>query len=172
MVFTKNRLQKPLTPGTEPAYTVLMSQFDSDMPWNEEHFGSDHPESGGQAAATKVRPRPETEEDEGLLMPWNVVLLDDDHHTYEYVMRMVSKIFGHNVARAFEVAKTVDSQGRAVCMTTHKELAELKVDQIHSFGPDPLMAESAGSMSAVMEPAESDGEGDEELDNQNSPDTP
>lgn len=139
-----------------------MSQFDSDMPWNEEPFGTESPDSGGHVAATKVRPRPEPKEDEGLLVPWHVVLLDDDHHTYEYVMRMVSKIFGHNVARAFEVAKTVDSHGRAICMTTHKELAELKVEQIHSFGPDPLMTESAGSMSAVMEPAQTDGDGDDD----------
>ncbi len=137
-----------------------MSQFDEntydDQPWNETPFSPFTPGSGGEIAATKVRPRREPKEDEGLLTPWNVVLLDDDHHTYEYVMRMVGKLFGHDIARAFEIARTVDSQGRAICLTTHKELAELKVDQIHSFGPDPLMAESAGSMSAVLEPARAD----------------
>ncbi len=132
-----------------------MSQFDDNMPWNDDQLSFDSPELGdGGVAATKVRPKPEVSEDEGLLTPWNVILLDDDHHTYEYVMRMVSKVFGHNVAGAFEIAKTVDTQGRAICLTTHKELAELKVEQVHSFGPDPLMSESVGSMSAVMEPAE------------------
>jgi ATP-dependent Clp protease adaptor protein ClpS len=136
-----------------------MSQFDDDMPWNDDQLSFESPDLGGAGvSATKVRPKPELEEDEGLLTPWNVILLDDDHHTYEYVMRMVGKIFGHNVAGAFEVAKTVDSQGRAICLTTHKELAELKVEQVHGFGPDPLMVESVGSMSAVMEPAEAEGD--------------
>ena len=38
--------------------------------------------------------------DEGLqsrsqpLPPWNVVLLDDNDHTYEYVVEMLLKLFG------------------------------------------------------------------------------
>lgn len=88
------------------------------------------------------------------LPPWNVVLLHDEEHTYEYVIRMVQQVFTHNQERAFKVAKTVDSDGRAICMTTHKEHAELKRDQIHAFGRDPLMSICKGSMSAIIEPAE------------------
>jgi len=98
---------------------------------------------------------------------WNVVLLDDDEHSYEYVIRMMQALFGCSVERGFRIAETVDSLGRAVCLTTHKEHAELKRDQIHAFGRDPLMAECSGSMSAVIEPAEfgddgSDDAGDDE----------
>lgn len=89
---------------------------------------------------------------------WNVVLIDDDEHSYEYVIRMVQGIFGHDRSRAFKTAVTVDTDGRAVCMTTHKELAELKRDQIHAFGKDPSMAVSKGSMTAVIEPAEFGGD--------------
>ena len=142
-----------------------MSQFPDDHPLGPDH--QDTPWDGDSfeapaATATRVRPsiRPQTDEDEGLLKPWNVVLLDDDHHTYEYVMKMVASLFGVDLARAFAIAQTVDAQGRAVCLTTHKELAELKVEQIHGFGPDPLMSESAGSMSAILEPAEA-GSGDD-----------
>ena len=84
---------------------------------------------------------------------WNVVLLNDEEHTYEYVIRMMQTIFGCSVEKAYQIAKTVDTQDRAVCLTTHKEHAELKRDQILSFGKDPLMMESKGSMSAVIEPA-------------------
>jgi ATP-dependent Clp protease adaptor protein ClpS len=91
---------------------------------------------------------------------WHVVLLDDDDHTYEYVIRMMQELFGHSPEKAFKVAKTVDEQGRVVCMTTHKEHAELKQEQVHGYGADPLMARSKGAMSAVLEPA--DFEGDEE----------
>jgi ATP-dependent Clp protease adaptor protein ClpS len=41
-----------------------------------------------------------------------------------------------------------------IVLTTTKEHAELKRDQIHAFGPDPLSSRScAGSMSSVIEPA-------------------
>jgi len=82
-----------------------------------------------------------------------VVLLDDDDHTYDYVIGMMGRVFGHSLERSYKIACTVDGQGRAVCFTTHKELAELKCEQVNSFGADPLMARSAGSMSAIIEPA-------------------
>ena len=90
--------------------------------------------------------------------PWNVVLLDDDDHSYDYVIRMVQELFGLPVERAYQIAKTVDDEGRAVCMTTHRELAELKQEQVHGFAADPLVASSAGSMSAVIEPADFGGD--------------
>jgi len=87
------------------------------------------------------------------LPPYNVVLLNDEEHTYEYVIEMMQRLFAVSAERAFRMAVTVDTQDRVVCMTTHKEHAELKRDQIHSFGRDHLMAISKGSMSAVIEPA-------------------
>lgn len=85
---------------------------------------------------------------------WNVVLLDDQDHTYDYVIRMMQTLFGHSAEAALNVAKTVDDEGRAICATAHKELAELKRDQILAFGRDAQMAQCKGSMSAVIEPAE------------------
>lgn len=94
-------------------------------------------------------------------VPWNVVLLDDDFHYYEYVIRMMQELFGHSPEKAMQIAKAVDKDGRAVCLTTHKEHAELKQEQIHSFGRDPLMVESQGPMSCIIEPAEFGGDDDE-----------
>jgi ATP-dependent Clp protease adaptor protein ClpS len=48
----------------------------------------------------------------------------------------------------------VDTQGRVIVCTTSLERAELKRDQIHAYGPDPLIPRCQGSMSAVLEPAE------------------
>jgi ATP-dependent Clp protease adaptor protein ClpS len=89
---------------------------------------------------------------------WSVVLLDDNDHTYEYVVAMMSKVFRHPLERGFQIAKAVDSHGRAVCLTTHRELAELKQQQVHAFGPDPFIASCAGSMTAILVPAEDDSE--------------
>ena len=83
---------------------------------------------------------------------YNVVLIDDDEHTYEYVVGMLCQLFGHSVETAFLMAREVDTTGRVVVDTTHRERAELKRDQIKSFGPDPLIERSSGSMHAVIEP--------------------
>jgi ATP-dependent Clp protease adaptor protein ClpS len=86
--------------------------------------------------------------------PYNVVLLDDDDHTYAYVVAMLQELFGHPREKAFLMACEVDSTGRVIVLTTSKEHAELKRDQIHAYGPDPLSSrESQGSMSAIIEPA-------------------
>ena len=91
-------------------------------------------------------------ETEGL-PPYNVVLLDDDDHSYEYVILMLKKVFGHPIEKGFEMAQEVDATGRVVVATTNLEQAELKRDQVHAFGPDPLIPRCRGSMSATVEPA-------------------
>lgn len=83
---------------------------------------------------------------------YNVILWNDDDHSYEYVIRMMQDLFNHSVEKGFVIAKEVDSGGRAICLTTTKEHAELKRDQIHAFGRDPLIPRSKGSMSATIEP--------------------
>lgn len=88
------------------------------------------------------------------LPPYNVVLLDDDEHSYEYVIYMLRAIFGHSTEKAYTMAREVDATGRVVVSTTHLEKAELQRDRIQSFGPDPLIPRCKGSMSATVEPAE------------------
>jgi len=83
---------------------------------------------------------------------YHVVLWDDDDHTYDYVIRMMRQLFGFTLERAYELACEVDKIGKAVCMTTTKEHAELKRDQIHCFGKDTLISRCKGSMSATIEP--------------------
>lgn len=87
---------------------------------------------------------------------FNVVLHDDDDHSYEYVIEMLMKIFGHSREKAFKCAQEVDSSGRVIVDTTHKERAELKRDQIHAYGADWRIDRCQGSMSASIEPVEED----------------
>ena len=92
--------------------------------------------------------------DEQRLTPlFNVVLLDDDDHTYDYVIEMLGRLFMMPPETAFQHAVEVDSAGRTVVMTCEREQAEFGRDQIHSYGADPRMPKSKGSMSAVVEPA-------------------
>jgi ATP-dependent Clp protease adaptor protein ClpS len=85
--------------------------------------------------------------------PYHLILLDDDDHTYEYVIRMMRQLFGYSKDKAFAIACVVDAQGKAIVMTGPRSEAESKQHQIHSFGADPAMPHSAGSMSATLEPA-------------------
>ncbi len=85
---------------------------------------------------------------------WHVVLLNDDDHTYDYVIELLTKVFAMTVETAFQRACEVDAAGRSVVDTTSKERAELKQEQIHSFGRDWRLPRSQGSMTAVIEPAE------------------
>lgn len=85
---------------------------------------------------------------------YQVILWDDDDHSYEYVVLMMRQLFGHPFEKGFELAKKVDSDGRVVCLTTTREHAELKRDQIHAFGKDVLIARCEGSMTSTIEPIE------------------
>jgi len=111
-------------------------------------------ESTATLPEIKVRTRVKRDERTKKQPPYHVILLNDDDHTYEYVITMLQKLFGHPIERGFMMAKEVDTQGRVIVDTTSKERAELKRDQIHAFGPDPLLPRSAGSMSATIEAAE------------------
>ncbi len=83
---------------------------------------------------------------------YNVILWDDDDHSYEYVIRMLQTLFGHQLEMGYKMAKEVDASGRVICLTTTKEHAELKMEQIHSFGKDSLIPRCQGSISATIEP--------------------
>lgn len=86
-------------------------------------------------------------------VPWNVVLLDDNSHTYAYVVEMLNKIFGYGFVKAFGMAREVDTRKRVVVWTGHRELAEAYQEKIHDYGADWRMDVSIGSMSAILERA-------------------
>ncbi len=100
-----------------------------------------------------IAPAIEPVHEERLTPLFNVVLLDDDDHTYDYVIEMLGRLFMMPPETAFHHAVEVDSAGRTVVMTCEREQAEFGRDQIHSYGADPRMPKSKGSMSAVVEPA-------------------
>lgn len=85
--------------------------------------------------------------------PYHLILLDDDQHTYQYVVSMMARVFGYSQEKGFAIACVVDSEGQAIVMTASHDEVSLKQQQIHAFGADPLMKTSAGSMSAIIEPA-------------------
>jgi len=85
---------------------------------------------------------------------YSVILWNDDDHTYAYVIVMLMELFGYPAEKGFQIAQSVDTQGRAVVITTTKEHAELKRDQIHAYGKDGMAEDCKGSMWATIEPVE------------------
>lgn len=85
---------------------------------------------------------------------YHVILWDDDDHSYEYVIQMLRALFAYPAEKGFQLAQEVDNHGRVICLTTTKEHAELKRDQIHAYGRDSLIRGCVGSMSATIEPEE------------------
>lgn len=100
------------------------------------------PETQEQAAPPKAKRQPR----------YHVILWDDPEHTYEYVISMMRQLFFMTEIQGRKLAEEVDTKGRAICMTTTLEHAELKRDQIRAFGRDPNSMRSKGSMSASIEP--------------------
>jgi ATP-dependent Clp protease adaptor protein ClpS len=80
-------------------------------------------------AKSTVSPETEVINRAELTPLYRVVLLDDDDHTYDYVIEMLQKI------------------------TCDLPEAEFARDQIHAYGPDWRLPRSKGSMSAIVEPA-------------------
>ena len=100
-----------------------------------------------------VSPGTEVIERDQLVPLYRVVLLDDNDHTYDYVIEMLQRIFIFSLDQAYRHAEEVDRCVRTVLMTCELPEAEFGRDQIHSYGPDRRLPRSKGSMSAVVEPA-------------------
>src|SRR5215210_2897928 len=101
-----------------------------------------------------VRTKPKRDEKTRKLPPYHVILHNDDDHTFDYVIHMLQRLFGHPIEKGYQLAVEVHSKGRVIVDTTSKERAELKRDQIHAFGPDKGIPRCKGSMSSSIEPAE------------------
>jgi ATP-dependent Clp protease adaptor protein ClpS len=105
--------------------------------------------------AATVEPEVENDTADQLQPLYHVILLNDDDHTYDYVIEMLEKIFGFSESKALSHAVEVDTNGTTVLLTCELKRAEHKRDLIHSYGPDWRLPRSLGSMAAIVEPAAS-----------------
>jgi ATP-dependent Clp protease adaptor protein ClpS len=121
------------------------------------------PDEGDVAVAepivsTKTAPKDKTQNTTRTRRqpPYNVIILNDEEHTFEYVIELLVKLFGHSLTLAETLTWRIHNTGRAIVMTTHKELAELKREQVLAYGPDPRMSISKGPLGCYIEPAPTD----------------
>jgi ATP-dependent Clp protease adaptor protein ClpS len=71
----------------------------------------------------------------GLGAPWNVIVLNDNHNTFEGVAAALSStIPGMSYEQGMRLANRIHSTGRAVVWSGHKEVAELYWEGLRGHG--------------------------------------
>jgi ATP-dependent Clp protease adaptor protein ClpS len=71
----------------------------------------------------------------GLGAPWNVIVLNDNHNTFEGVAAaLASTLPGVSFDKGLKIADRIHSTGRAIVWSGHREAAELYWDQLQGHG--------------------------------------
>jgi ATP-dependent Clp protease adaptor protein ClpS len=98
---------------------------------------------------------PETDEatQPRLLPPYNVILENDEHHSFEFVVMVLCRALGYSVERAYRCTLEAHNAGQAVVWTGSKEVAELKLEQILTFHEVREGGRKLGPLSCRIEPA-------------------
>ena len=107
---------------------------------------------GGTAVA--VKPKSVVKQKRKKQPRYQVLLWDDNDHSYGYVIKMMQELFGKSIEDSIRSAIEVDTTGCHVCLITTFEHAELKQQQVHSFGRDSAVARCKGAMTCTIEPIE------------------
>ena len=67
--------------------------------------------------------------------PWRVIVLNDDHNTFEGVARALAAVVpGVDYRGGLAFAKRIHKTGQAIVWTGHQELAELYHEQLEEHG--------------------------------------
>lgn len=67
--------------------------------------------------------------------PTNVIVLNDDHNTFEHVARTLAAVIpGVDYAKGMALANAIHNSGRARVWSGHRELAELYWEQLRAAG--------------------------------------
>ncbi len=85
---------------------------------------------------TRTIERPRTSgPDSGLGGGWRVIVLNDDHNTFDHVAVTLARyIPGTSVSDGYALADRIHNTGQAIVWTGHKEPAELYHEQLRDSG--------------------------------------
>jgi len=89
----------------------------------------------GVTTLTPTRHTQDTGGDTDLGRPWNVIVLNDDHNTFQGVAQALSSTLPSvSYDRGLKLADAIHNSGRAVVWSGQKEPAEHYWDQLRDFG--------------------------------------
>ena len=89
------------------------------------------------APATLAPPRQRTRRrsGSGLDKPWRVIVLNDNHNTFEGVAFALSSVLpGVSYDQGMKLANSIHDAGQAIVWSGHKEQAELYWAELDGFG--------------------------------------
>ncbi|MBY0228424.1 MAG: ATP-dependent Clp protease adaptor ClpS [Gemmataceae bacterium] len=85
--------------------------------------------------------------------PYNVILLNDDHHSMEFVVETLCRVLGCAVEKAVQYMMEAHESGRCIIWTGTKEVAELKQEQIMTYPEKRDDGRDLGPLGCEIEPA-------------------
>ncbi|MFL5328157.1 MAG: ATP-dependent Clp protease adaptor ClpS [Gemmataceae bacterium] len=107
-----------------------------------------------EPVVTTTRPKPGQKSKQKLLPPYHVIILNDDDHSFDFVIHVLREVFGFPVEKAFLHTLETHEKGRSVVWTGPKEVAELKAEQVATFHEIRQRdAAKLGPIGCVIEPA-------------------
>jgi ATP-dependent Clp protease adaptor protein ClpS len=84
---------------------------------------------------TPPRERARPTDGPGLGGAWRVIVLNDDHNTFEGVAFALAQVIpGVDYDRGMAIANRIHSTGQAIVWSGHRELAELYHAQLEGYG--------------------------------------
>jgi ATP-dependent Clp protease adaptor protein ClpS len=86
--------------------------------------------------ATETIERPRTGgPGSGLGGAWRVIVLNDDHNTFDHVAKTLARVIpGVTIDAGYRFADRIHSRGQAIVWTGEREQAELYWEQLESAG--------------------------------------
>jgi ATP-dependent Clp protease adaptor protein ClpS len=100
-----------------------------------------------------VKPQEEEEIKVRRLPPYHVILANDDHHSFEFVVEVLRKALNYTEEHSFQLTHEAHTKGRAIVWSGSKEVAELKAEQIQSFHEVRHDGAKLGPLGVSIEPA-------------------
>ena len=84
---------------------------------------------------TPPRERLDSGEGTGLGRPWNVIVLNDDHNTFQGVAFALSSVLpGVDYEQGMTLANRIHNKGLAIVWSGQQEQAELYWEQLKAYG--------------------------------------
>ena len=88
---------------------------------------------GTKGPAIKEKISSGVDQKEGHPPMYKVILHNDDYTTMEFVVEILIKVFGKSLEKASIIMLNVHRQGKGICGSYTREIAETKVNTVHNL---------------------------------------
>jgi ATP-dependent Clp protease adaptor protein ClpS len=113
--------------------------------------GPDGPEGPESAPDSETEVGTETQTAPRMERACKVILYNDEEHTYDYVVEMLTHACRLDREKAFRCAVEVDLTGRTIVFYGSRTACVGVVSRIHAYGPDHRLPQSMSSMRAEVQ---------------------